>query len=79
MDNRKLEDLQRSLDIRKWHDSEDNGIDMCRHYEFCKSCKFEADFPCARAYNRMELEKDKSTKKPEAVKKAPAKKAAAKK
>lgn len=79
MDNRKLEDLQRSLDIRKWHDSEDNGIDMCRHYEFCVFCKFESDFPCARAYNRMELDKEKPAKKTEAVKKAPAKKPAAKK
>jgi hypothetical protein len=29
----KLEDLQRSLDLRKWHDSENNAMDMCRHYD----------------------------------------------
>ena len=55
----KLEDLQRSLDLRKWHDSEDNAMDMCRHYDFCVFCKFEADFPCARAYNRFEQSKKK--------------------
>lgn len=53
----KLEDLQRSLDLRKWHDSEDNAIDMCRHYDYCVFCKFEADFPCARAFNRFEQSK----------------------
>lgn len=74
--DRNLEDLQRSLDLKKWHESEDNGIDMCRHFDYCVYCKFESDFPCARAYTRMEHQKEKA----EAPKKAPvAKKPAAKK
>lgn len=74
MDNRKLEDLQRSLDIRKWHDSEDNAIDMCHRYDFCVYCKLEADFPCARAFNRMELDKTKTAKQATNVQKPVAKK-----
>lgn len=77
----KLEDLQRSLDLRKWHDSEDNAMDMCRHYDFCVFCKFEADFPCARAYNRFEQSKAKeaTAAKPATKKATTAAKPAAKK
>lgn len=53
----KLIDLQTMLDIQKWHLSEDNAMDMCAHLEYCPYCRINEEFPCAKAYNRMEKAK----------------------
>ena len=69
-----IAELQNHLDIRKWHESENNGMDMCRHMPYCDYCKGEEEYPCALAYERME----KAEAEKAAAKKAAAEKAAEK-
>ncbi|HHX49209.1 MAG TPA: hypothetical protein GX709_02275 [Clostridiales bacterium] len=76
--NMKLEDLQVHLDLNKWHKSQNEGKDMCRHLEYCVYCKWDGDLKCANAYLRMVEAQEKEAKKA-AAKKVPAKKATAKK
>ena len=66
-------EVQTHLDIVKWHESEDHGMDMCRHMPYCEYCRGEEEYPCAKAYERMEQAKAEAEAKE--VKKA--KKAAA--
>lgn len=73
-----IAELQTHLDIVKWHESENNGMDMCRHMPYCDYCKGEEEYPCALAYERMEKANEAKVKA-EAKAKAPAKKAPAKK
>ena len=49
-----IAELQNHLDIRKWHESENNGMDMCRHMPYCDYCKGEEVSAWALAYERME-------------------------
>ena len=72
-----IAELQTHLDIVKWHESENNGMDMCRHMPYCDYCKGEDEYPCALAYERMEKANEAKVKA-EAKAKAPAKKAPAK-
>ena len=78
-----IAELQTHLDIVKWHESENNGMDMCRHMPYCDYCKGEEEYPCALAYERMEKANEAKvkaeTKAKAPAKKAPAKKAPAKK
>lgn len=92
MKTMKIEDLQVHLDLQKWHASENEGKDMCRHMQYCVFCQWEEDNKCALAYLRMVEEEEKkasakkaapakkatATTKPAAAKKAPAKAPAAK-
>ena len=73
-----IAELQTHLDIVKWHESENNGMDMCRHMPYCDYCKGEDEYPCALAYERMEKANEAKVKA-EVKAKAPAKKAPAKK
>lgn len=74
-----IAELQTHLDIVKWHESENNGMDMCRHMPYCDYCKGEDEYPCALAYERMEKANEAKVKaEAKAKAKAPAKKAPAK-
>lgn len=53
-------DLQRELDIQKWVESEKHCEDMCRKMPYCEYCKGEAEYPCAKAYNRMKKDEVKA-------------------
>ncbi|HIU60345.1 MAG TPA: hypothetical protein IAB05_03010, partial [Candidatus Stercoripulliclostridium merdigallinarum] len=67
-----IAELQNHLDIRKWHESENNGMDMCRHMPYCDYCKGEEEYPCALAYERMEkAEAEKAAAEKAAEKAAP--------
>lgn len=80
MKNTSLENLQIHLDIVKWHKSENNGKDMCRYLEYCKYCKWEDEFKCARAYLRMvEADEAKTAEKIVSKKTSPKAKVASKK
>ena len=68
-----LAEMQNHLDIVKWHESENNGMDMCRHMPYCDWCKGEEEYPCALAYERMEKAKAEEAAA-EKKAKAPAKK-----
>ncbi len=80
MKTMKIEDLQVHLDLNKWHKSQNEGMDMCRHLEYCSYCKWDGDLKCANAYLRMIEDQEKKAKKAAPAKKAtPAKAAPAKK
>ena len=36
-------EVQTHLDIVKWHESEDRGMDMCRHMPYCEYCRGEEE------------------------------------
>ena len=48
-----LKQRQQKLDLQKWVDSKRNGKDMCGEYDYCVLCDKTAEFPCAKAYNKM--------------------------
>ncbi len=50
---------QEYLDIVKWLDSEETGIDTCGTYEYCRECDKTKDYPCARAYYQAKAELSK--------------------
>lgn len=71
-------EVQTHLDIVKWHESEDRGMDMCRHMPYCEYCRGEEEYPCAKAYERMEQAKaEAEAKEVKKAKKAAAPKAKA--
>ena len=45
---------QSRLDERKWLDGIKYGKDMCGEYDYCALCYKTEEFPCAKAYNRMQ-------------------------
>ncbi|MBQ7879209.1 MAG: hypothetical protein IJ317_01035 [Clostridia bacterium] len=47
-----LENQQRKFDDVKWYDSIQIGSDKCGSYEFCRSCRKDEPYPCARAARR---------------------------
>jgi hypothetical protein len=49
-----LKQRQQILDLQKWVDSKHNGKDMCGEYDFCKFCDKSVQYPCAKAYNKMQ-------------------------
>ena len=63
--------LQEKLDIAKWNDSQEKGVDTCGQYDYCNFCDKTVDTPCAKAYNKAA-----AANKPAAEKKPAAKKAA---
>lgn len=54
----KNSERQAKLDKQKWILSEQTGKDMCGSFEHCKKCKFEEQYPCAKAYIRTHRIKD---------------------
>ena len=49
-----LKQRQQKLDIQKWVDSKRNGKDMCGEYDFCQFCDKSVQYPCAKAYSKMQ-------------------------
>jgi wobble nucleotide-excising tRNase len=49
-----LKQRQQKLDIQKWVESKRNGKDMCGEYDFCQFCDKSVQYPCAKAYNKMQ-------------------------
>jgi hypothetical protein len=49
-----LKQRQQKLDLQKWVDSKRNGKDMCGEYDFCQFCDKSLQYPCAKAYNKMQ-------------------------
>ena len=49
-----LKQRQQKLDLQKWVDSKRNGKDMCGEYPYCSACNKSVEFPCAKAYNKMQ-------------------------
>jgi hypothetical protein len=49
-----LKQRQQKLDLQKWVDSKRNGKDMCGEYDFCQLCDKSVEYPCAKAYNKMQ-------------------------
>lgn len=43
---------QETFDEVKWFDSIQAGEDQCGTYEFCKECRKNEPYPCARAAYR---------------------------
>lgn len=72
-------ELQQKLDTEKWLESESKGRDMCGAYDFCAYCENETEFPCANAYERMQLNAVKESAAKKAPKKTAAKKTTTKK
>ncbi|MBO5776642.1 MAG: hypothetical protein J6V83_01970 [Clostridia bacterium] len=60
-------DLQNTLDINKWIESEKAGRDLCGEMDYCAYCRMNEDYvyTCARAVRRMLIaeRKAKTTKK----------------
>lgn len=50
----KLQERQMIIDDRKWLDGIKFGKDMCGEYEFCSACDKSVEYPCAKAYNKMQ-------------------------
>lgn len=50
---KKLEDLQKELDLKKYNDSVLNNKDMCGEYEYCKYCNKNNSYPCAKSFNKF--------------------------
>ena len=71
-------ELQEKLDVRKWIDSEEKGVDTCGEYDYCTFCVKTEVAPCAKAYNKA-AKKVAADKKAVAEKKPAAKKPVAKK
>ena len=65
---------QKSLDKKKWIESEKNGYDMCGQMPYCSACEIkklfcvcnttqmerEMNCLCAKAYNRLHNKKTKA-------------------
>ena len=50
---KKLEDLQKELDLKKYNDSVLNNKDMCGQYDYCKYCNKDNSYPCAKSFNKF--------------------------
>lgn len=66
MDEKKsLFELQNTIDVDKWLESEAKGFDLCGSYTYCAFCDKAEDYPCANAYMRMTEQQNRNDIVPE--------------
>lgn len=67
-----LKELQLELDKQKYYASINANFDQCGLLTYCKFCKYEEEYPCAKAFERENTQpsvKKTCVKKPAVSKK----------
>ena len=54
-----LKERQKRLDLKKWLDSKSEQKDTCGSYDYCQFCDKLVQYPCAKAFMKMEKESGK--------------------